>query len=364
MVDDTRPFTPDWVSPPGETIAAVLSERGLTFDDFARIIRRPPGDVEQLIDGEATLTADLARLLADTLGASAEFWTRREVRYRQDLERLREEASRAVRLNWLDEVPLKDMIGWGWLKPAADPVAVAVAALRFFGVSSVDSWRSLYSEALHPAAFRTSAAFESQPGAVAAWLRQGEIAASSIRCERWDSEHFRAQLALIRALTREKDPEVFLPELTRLCAACGVAVVALRAPTKCRASGAVRFLSPTRALLMLSFRYLSDDQFWFTFFHEAAHLLLHPARCFFLEGDERLMTAEEEEANTFAANTLAPPEYHAEMLGLHMQMRPVTRFARKIGVSPGIVVGQLQHRGRIGYDRLNRLKRRYAWADA
>src|SRR5262249_51187056 len=161
----------------------------------------------------------------------------------------------------------------------------------------------------HPAAFRTSATFDSQPGAIAAWLRQGEYEAGKIHCDRWDPDAFRQQLQVIRGLTREREPEVFLPELKRLCACCGVAVVApLRAPKGCRASGASWFRSPGRPLLMLSFRYLTDDHLWFTFFHEAAHLLLHGDRSLFLEGEDRETSKEEEEANTFAANTLIPTE--------------------------------------------------------
>jgi plasmid maintenance system antidote protein VapI/Zn-dependent peptidase ImmA (M78 family) len=358
-----RPFSPDWVSPPGETIATILQERGLTAEEFARAIRSTPREVEQLLDGSQALTSDLAQRLADSLGASAGFWSRREMRYRQDLERLVEEAARAARLNWLDEVPVKDMIGLGWIKPLADPAALAVAVLRFFGVPSVDSWRSAYREALHPVAFRTSSTFKSEPGAIAAWLRQGEHEAASIRCERWDPEKFKEQLQVIRGLTRERDPKVFLPELRRLCAACGVAVVALRAPKKCRASGASRFLSPSRPMLMLSFRYLSDDHLWFSFFHEAGHLVLHGDKCLFLEGDDRLTTAEEEEANAFAATTLIPPEHQPEMLRLPAKAIPVVRFAKKVGIAPGIVVGQLQYLRQIGHHQLNHLKRRYEWVE-
>src|SRR4029077_16981261 len=133
--------------------------------------------------------------------------------------------------------------------------------------------------------FKTSPTFESDPGAVAAWLRQGEIEASEISCEKWDRDRFRHELSAIRKLTREKNPCVFLPELIQRCSACGVAVVVLRAPTKCRASGASRFLSTGTALMMLSFRYLSDDHFWFAFFHEAGHLLLHSDNSIFLEGE-------------------------------------------------------------------------------
>src|SRR5262245_53695423 len=125
------------------------------------------------------------------------------------------------------------------------------------------------------AAFRTSPSFDSQPSAVAAWLRQGEIETEAFDCNHWDPIRFRESLADIRSLTRQKEPRRFIPALQRCCAESGVAVAIVRAPKGCRASGATRFLTRHKALLMLSFRYLTDDQFWFTFFHEAGHLLLH-----------------------------------------------------------------------------------------
>src|SRR6185503_7262686 len=129
----------------------------------------------------------------------------------------------------------------------------------------------------------------------------------------------------------------------KLCAESGVAVISLRAPTGCRASGATRFLSANKAILMLSFRHLSDDHFWFTFFHEAGHLLLHGKKRFFLEADELTTTTEENEANAFAASTLVPAEFRHELLTLQPTHKAVIRFAMHVGIAPGIVVGQLQH---------------------
>jgi len=213
------------------------------------------------------------------------------------------------------------------------------------------------------AAFRTSATFDSHPGAVAAWLRQGELAGRSISCKMWDSERFFGALPTIRPLTRQKDPTRFIPELTRICGDCGVAVVVLRAPAGCRASGATRFVSPDRALLLLSFRYLSDDHFWFTFFHEAAHLLLHGPNALFLEAPDMLTSGQEQEANDFAARALIPDIFRSELDGLPLRHEDLIRFARRVGVSPGIVAGQLQHLGRLRRDQMNRLKRRFEWSD-
>jgi len=92
MVNDT-PFSPDWVSPPGATIATILEELGATHSELARWIERSTDDVEGLLVGRAEITADVARRLASVLGASEAFWARRESQYRADLARLQQEAA-------------------------------------------------------------------------------------------------------------------------------------------------------------------------------------------------------------------------------------------------------------------------------
>jgi HTH-type transcriptional regulator/antitoxin HigA len=349
-------FRPDWASAPGDTIADILSERNLSVAEFAYRVGQTPEYANDLLQGRATITIAIARQLERVLGASVEFWMSRDYQYRQDIAR-----STLIDREWLDELPIGDMIRFGWLKPTPHPSEEMAACLRFFGVPSISAWREAYAGLQDIALFKMSASFDSRPAAVAAWLRQGELEGGAIQCGPWDPGQFKKSLPSIRPLTRKRDPKRFIPELQELCAACGVAVVIVRGPSGCRASGATRFLSPNKALLLLSFRYLSDDQFWFSFFHEAGHLLLHGDRLF-LEGLDAPSTSDEHEANDFAARILVPPEFQQALLRLPLDGREVIRFARKVGVSPGIVVGQLQHQGGITYRQLNNLKRRFKWA--
>lgn len=350
-------FRPDWASAPGETIADILRERNLSDVEFAAGIGRTLEEAKNLLQGRTNITIAIARQLEALLGSSVEFWMARDYQYREDIARLDK-----VDKKWLSELPLEEMIKFGWL-PKSDPSDQVAACLRFFDVPSVAAWNERYSQLTQMVAFRTSVAFASRPAAVAAWIRQGEIEAEAMDCRPWNGEQFRRSLADMRALTREKDPNRFLPELRKRCAENGVAIVTLRAPTGCRASGATRFLSPEKAVLLLSFRYLSDDQLWFTFFHEAGHLLLHGKNGFFLEGEDTPSTNDEEEANAFAVRTLVPPDFQAELLNLRSEARRVIRFAMRVGISPGIIVGQLQHLGHIRRNQLNRLKRRYTWEE-
>jgi len=353
----TETFNPDWVSPPGETIAAILRERSLSEADLADRIEQSLEDVQALLEGRSTITLALARRLSSVLGASVEFWMARDYRYRETVSKLQ-----VTHKDWLSELPITDMANFGWLNAAASEMVGA--CLRFFGVPSVPAWRASYGGLLNTTAFRTSQSFKSLPGPTAAWLRAGELEAAAIDCRPWNGEGFRNSLSKIRALTRQKDPHRFVPKLQELCAQNGVAVVIVRAPSGCRASGATRFVTPAKAILQLSFRFLMDDQFWFTFFHEAGHLLLHDPGKFFLEEIDAPVTAQETEANDFAARTLIPAENEAEMLELPASSKAVIRFATRIGIAPGIVVGQLQHRGRLRPDHLNGLKRRFEWDDS
>lgn len=352
-----KEFRPDWASAPGDTLTDILGERNLPISEFAHRMGWRPEDAQDLLQGRTTITIAIARQLERVIGASVEFWMSRDFQYREDSARLH-----VAHEEWLSELPLGDMIKFGWLKPMHPSDEVA-ACLRFFSVPSVRAWKEEYAALQEMVAFRTSPSFDSRPAAVAAWLRQGEIESEAIHCRPWNARGFHQTLSSIRALTREKDPGRFIPELQRSCAENGVAVAIVRAPTGCRASGATRFLSRDKALLLLSFRYLTDDHFWFTFFHEAGHLLLHGKRDLFLEGLDTPSNKEEQEANEFAARILVPAEFHPELLALPADGHAVISFARRVGVSPGIIVGQMQHLGTIKHRQLNRLKRRFTWEE-
>jgi Zn-dependent peptidase ImmA (M78 family) len=130
----------------------------------------------------------------------------------------------------------------------------------------------------------------------------------------------------------------------------------------CPINGAVRWLSPSKALIQLSFRYLSDDIFWFTFFHECGHIALHGKKILFLE--EKGMTEEHEhEANEFSRNRLIHPNKWAELIACTLTEPVIRQFARSVGIAPGIVVGRLQHEKRLQPSKLNHLKVRYQWSE-
>jgi plasmid maintenance system antidote protein VapI len=354
-------FEPKWTTPPGATVLDLLHERKLPVYRLAQEIHTDLSSLSRLIYGVEPLTQDWAEKLSQALGASPTFWLRREELYRDDLKRLYRQVAEKESKRWLQNLPLKDMIDFGWIKQGSSIFETSLNVCAFFGVTTAEAFDNQYQGLLSNSAFHTSNAFVSQSSAIATWLRQGEIEALSIDCASWNDEKLHSSLDEIRELSKEKDPAIFLPKLKLLLANCGIAMVIARTPSGCRASGATRFFNSEKALMQFSFRYLVDDQFWFTVFHEIGHLLLHAHEELFLEELEGRISEAETEANEFAFNTLFAKVEADELDHVKLSRFDIARFARKAGVAPGIVVGQLQRRGRIPYNHFNYLKILYTW---
>lgn len=358
MTEQATIFQPDWISPPGDTIADLLDEKGWSQAEFAQRCGYTTKHASLLISGKASITEDTAIKLERVLGSSARFWLMREAQYRETLARQHEYNALKEQSEWLKQLPLADMHKFGWVKKFTHKGQQVAECLQYFGVSSVDIWHKHYAEPL--AAFKASSKFAKDGTAVSAWLRHGERCADEIACHPFNKEHFRQVLSELRALTNETEPAVFIPRLVKSCAQAGVAVVFAPTPKGCPVSGATRWLSPDKALLMLSLRHATNDHLWFAFFHEAGHILLHGKKMLFLETKD-LDDAHEQQADKFASDLLIPTDYAKQLRFLEKTYAEVEQFAAEVGVAPAIVVGRMQKEGYLPWNYLNKCKVRYKW---
>lgn len=353
MASPAYEYRPDYVSPPGETLEELLEERGMSQAELAERTGRPKKTINEIIQGKTAITPETALQLERVLGTPASFWLKREQQYREFLARQDDDQQLGQQVAWLKGVPWREMVKRGWIESCDDLVDQLRAVLRFFGIASPNQWEAV------AAAFRQSPAFSADEMAVAAWLRQGERLAQAIHCAPYDAARFRQALQEARALSRE-EPEQGFARLPALCAPAGVAVIILPELSQTRLCGAARWLTPTRALIQLSLRYKRDDQFWFSFFHEAGHILLHGKREAHLDEEDRERTEKEDQANRFAADLLIPPDALRTFLGQRrgpLSQTQVEQFAARLGIAPGIVVGRLQREKQLPPSHLNGLKR-------
>lgn len=351
-------FTPDWFSKPGDSLRALMLRRGLGAHDVAKHLDGGMTTLRCLLDGTGSVDKPIAAALAEHLGGTASFWLKRQAYYEVALEQAVDRATATEGDDWL-MLPVPGDKPRGRLSIERRRAEVR-RRLTFFNVGTLKAWDARYGRICSNTLFRKSEAFTSNDASILMWLRTGEIGADLVDTRSWSAGNLQDRLDKIRKLSKIKEPERFLPKLRELCAEAGVAVVAKRAPQGCPASGASRMVAPDKAMILLSFRGLSDDKFWFTVFHEIGHLLLHGA-CAFVDADMDGVDEVEREANQFAARCIVPERNADEFEQLEPAREEVVRFSVRVGVAPGLTVGQMQHRSMIRQDQLNYLKRRWKW---
>lgn len=352
-----RGFEPDYALPPGATLRDVIEEREMTQADLARRLGMAEKTVSQIMNGVAPLTHDTAEKLELVLGIPAHFWNSRELLYRERLTKIEALKSLEMETEWLKQIPWKELVSRKFVEQHDTGSERVHSALSFFGVSSVDTWQAAWNDPSYK--FRGKDVHARKPGYVAAWLRMGEIEAQKVRCKEYSESEFMCALRFIREKLLVL-PTNWQHELTSCCANAGVALVLVKEIPGAAVSGVAKWLSPGKALIQLSLKYKKDDQFWFTFFHEACHILKHGKRSVFLEDGHAKNTEEEIEANEFARDILIPNLYEHRLPGMRTRSA-IVAFAESISVTPGIVVGRLQHDKLIPNNHHNDIKTTFTW---
>jgi HTH-type transcriptional regulator/antitoxin HigA len=349
----THPYEPDFVTPPGEILEEKLEELGMSQAELAERVGRTKKTVNEIIKAKAPLLPETAIQLERVLGIPARFWTNAEANYRQFLARQDETRRLAEQREYLKELPIAQLVKAGRLPKRPDAVSRLRDVLQFFGVASLDALFQIGKDKC--LAFRQSAAHQVDHYALLAWLRIGELEAQKIQCAPYDPKKFRRALQSIRGLCNISVPEA-APQMGRACAESGVALVFVPEISGCRAWGVTQWVSPEKAILQLSLRGKTDDQFWFTFFHEAAHILLHPKKDIYVEMDNE-QDEREQEANAFARDILIPPrDWKSVAYARPRSASEIRNWAARLAIPAGVLVGRLQHERMLPWTHLNALK--------
>ncbi|MBD2569495.1 ImmA/IrrE family metallo-endopeptidase [Anabaena lutea] len=367
MTELTRPFTPDWISPPGDTIADLLEERQWTQEQLAEDLKCTNEYISQLITGQESIDDKIAFKLEQVLGGTAKFWLNRESDYRSELVRLQQEEKKLQKwTDWLEKLPVRELMNRGAITKyridATNKPSLVRELLYFFDVSSPEEW--LNNSETMEVAFRRTRQEKSDLGAISAWIRLGEIEAEEIDCPEYSEEKFKNAVQEIRKLTI-LSPQDFTHQIQQLCQEAGVVLILVPSIPRAHISGMVRWLNPNKALIQISDYGKRNDRFWFTFFHEAAHILLHNKQDIFLDefdGEQIVESEQERQANEWAREFLIPNQYSNELDQLKSK-ESVINFSKRLGIHPGIVVGRLQNDGLIERNQMNDLKTSFSIDD-
>lgn len=354
----TNQYKPDYAVPPGAILAERLDVNEMSHAEFARRCGRSPKLISEIIAGKAPVEAATALQFERVLGVDASVWVALEANYQLDIARQSVPSSETAAGKWVKAFPVRELVERQCLSAPTNHAEAISQLLSFFRVGSIDAWMHRY--AADNVVYRRPTKFLSSQAALAAWRRCGEIFSESQECKAFSEASFRNSLKRIRSLTT-RPVEEGLKQAIAACNDAGVAVAIVPPLPNAAVSGAAWWLKPSKAVIALSGRYRSADHLWFSFYHEAAHILLHSKKSVFIDevttADGPTKNAAEAEADEWAANSLIPSKAaDAFCARSRFEAADIRAFAVEQGVAAGIVVGMLQHRGCISWARLNHLK--------
>jgi addiction module HigA family antidote len=352
----------DWAVPPGEILEEALEERRMSQAELARRMNRPLKTINEIIKGKAAITSETALQLELAVGINARFWNNLERNFREHQARTSSRAALETDAAWANRFPLQALRKHNLIGPGRGRAETLESLLRFFRLTSPAAWERQWQpiSALFRGAGRKSATTE----ALTAWLRWGEVLAEkTVQTEPYSPEAFRLALTQTRAMVRQ-DLTLIFEQLQELWGKAGVVLVGVPEIPHAPLSGAARWLYSDRPLVQISLRYGTDDQIWFSIFHEADHVLEHSRRLVFIDTGYDDTDEMEAHANAFARDWLVPSDpYEAFVAAGKFDPDAVRVIAKQMELPPGIVVGLLQHDGHIPPSRLNSLKRPVRWTN-
>lgn len=343
-------YRPTFVFHPGITIGEKLDELNMGPKEFAIRTGKPEKTIIAILNGNSSITPEMAVQFEYVLKIPAHYWLNLQRHY--DEFNVREELRSHLteNYNWASKFPIAELVKKGWIPFCKTKEEKVVAMLNFFEFSSPKAWENYYFNQQLKVAFKISLANLKSPYAISAWLRQGQIQASRLEAQPFNEKQFKNSIVKIKNIIYHHPKDLF-QQLQAVCLDAGVKLVYTPCISKAPISGCTRWLNDT-PLIQLSGRFQRNDSFWFTFFHEMGHILLHGKKDIFLEDmsyTEKDLV-KEEEANEFASKQLLSKEVEKAIVNrMPINEKELLELAEFFNTHPAIIIGRLQHLNILPY---------------
>ena len=337
-------------TPPGATIKEQLNDREMSQKEFAARMDMSEKHISKLINGEVQLTPEVAVRLEVVLGVPAKFWNNLEAIYREKLIKVKAENAMEADEALAKQLPYNEMAKFGWVPEARESKEKVINLRRYFEVVELSL---LENTQITRIACRRLAVTEKGDFALMAWAQKAKLEARNIQTAPINIKGLINAIPKIREMTVMK-PKDFCPKIKSVLADCGIALIFLPHLKGSFLQGA-SFMDGGKIVVGLTARGKDADKFWFSLFHELAHIILGHI------GQVNGTTVDDElGADAWARDTLIPMEVFDDFRNKsNYSATSICKFAKQQGIAPGIVVGRLQNEGCIKHSMLNDLKERY-----
>jgi len=336
--------------PPGVYIKKELEARGWTQADLADVLGRPVQTVCDIINGKHGVTPDTATGLAAAFGTSAQVWMNLQTSFdlwRASTGRSADDISRRARLYEL--APVGQMVKRGWIE-GSDSIDVLEQRVRdFFAISRLEEEPT----PLKYAARESSGHQAKEPSAaVRTWLFRAKRLALAVSVKPFRKNSLGKVFEALSGIRHSSDE---LRQVPRILAEGGIRLIIIEPLPRMKVDGGCFWSNDESPVIVLSLRYDRIDWFWHTLMHELVHIERRDGEQwddFSEDAPPQARPDVERATDERAADCLVATkdldDFIARTRPLYSKEK-IRRFAMKLGVHPGIVVGQLQHRREIAW---------------
>ena len=327
---------------PGYYIKEIVDTSGLTQEDFAKRLGTTPKNLSILINGEQSLSIDIAMKLSRMIGSSVAYWLNLQKAYDtlvaefKSMEELEKE--RKV-FESLDYKYFRENYGLPHLPRKKDEQIKQIR--EFLNVATL----SVFTQKDMTVSFRSSTEEITEINTIKANIMVQIAINKALKMEAPKFNKKKFEEAVQYALSLTKNHREFYPLIHNAFRQAGVIFVILPNIPGSKINGATKKIG-NNVMLMVNDRRLNADSFWFTLFHEIGHIINGDYGISF----EKETGEKEEIANKYAEDTLIPPKQYEKFVERRQfDIFSINIFANEIDRDPGIVLGRLQNDGKVEY---------------
>lgn len=354
----------EFIIHPGEIIADMLTERGITQAELAKRTGVSRAFISDVINGKKNISASFAMALEYALEVPRSFWLNLQANYDAKILAADEVDSitddERSTYQELGEI-IAHLRKLGKL-PASRKMDDMILALRkTLCVSNLENLRHF-----SPAgAFRLSEKDQVNKAVLGAWLQMCRLASNEGQLETtFDPLKLDALIADIKGVMCNPalNPQEALPPVLR---EYGISFSIVKNFKGAPVHGYISASGEGTYHMVLTIRRAWADIFWFSLCHELGHIVNGDVNRagYFMDLDESTGSSRERLADRRAADMLLDPAaYSAFIQKKDFSIASITEFAGTQSVPPFIVIGRLQKEEYIPYEWFSRYKPRYKWA--
>lgn len=344
---------------PGYTIKKYLESRGWTQEDLAQITETSSKQLSKLINHKAHITLNMARLLAEAFGTSAEFWINLDTKYRLNLDPQTDEDTATQKKAKIRKfMPVSEIIKKGWFSTdnTADGYGLLYESIwdkKYNDTSDYDNNKKKYCARQS----KTNEDFTSFYSKT--WQQIALLKAKSVNVPKYNKNKLEEIISKYTDYTTLSNGVVkIISDLTD----AGIKFIVLSHLTKTYLDGAC-FLDNENPVIVYTCRFDRLDHFWFTLAHEIAHVIEHLSKfndkCFLDDlSNDNANDELEKQADEKAEDILKVNEIIKESLQYirYFSEEKLNNLSIKLNIEQSVILGVLQYKGYVGYRRLNKYK--------